>query len=46
MGYRQKNDLYNSLNDGKKVLYNTGDSREVHNIMNAIWSGYELGRSI
>ncbi|MBU3188293.1 FAD-dependent oxidoreductase [Clostridium bowmanii] len=46
VGYRQKNDLYNSLNAGEKVLYNIGDSREVHNIMNAIWSGYELGRSI
>jgi 2-enoate reductase len=46
VGYRQKNDLYNSLNDGEKILYNIGDSRKVSNVMNAIWSGYELGRSI
>ena len=46
VGYSQNNGLYNSLNDSDKVLYNIGDSREVHNIMNAIWSGYEVGRGI
>ncbi|KGK88530.1 FAD-dependent oxidoreductase [Clostridium sp. HMP27] len=46
VGYSQNNALYNSLNDSDKVLYNIGDSREVHNIMNAIWNGYEVGRGI
>jgi len=37
VGYHSSKDLYDSMKDSKKIVYNTGDSRKVHNIMDAIW---------
>lgn len=45
-GYTPVHDLYDSLKDCGKPVYNIGDSRKVHNIMQAVWDGFEVGRSI
>ena len=39
-------DLYDSMKDSKKIVYNTGDSRKVHNIMDAIWVRNQLAREL
>lgn len=47
VGYKSNSALYDELNKNLEVpLYNLGDSREVHNIMSAIWDAYEVARSI
>lgn len=45
-GYTPVHELYDSLKDCGKPVYNIGDSRKVHNIMQAVWDGFEVGRSI
>jgi 2-enoate reductase len=47
VGYRPDNSLYNELKDALEVpVYNIGDSRNVHNIMYAIWDAYEIAREM
>lgn len=46
VGYRPVNALYEELKLSGIPLYNIGDSRKVNNIMQAIWDGFEIGRSI
>lgn len=46
IGYKENNQLYQSLKDLDIPVYNIGDSAKVHNIMYAIWNAYELGRNI
>ncbi len=45
-GYQAHDGLYRSLKDCGKPVFNIGDSRKFHNIMQAIWDGFEVGRSI
>ena len=45
-GFRSSDNLYQSLRDCGKPVYNIGDSRKFHNIMQAIWDGFEVARSI
>jgi 2-enoate reductase len=46
VGYHSQKDLYDSVKDSKKIVYNTGDSRKVHNIMDAIWGANQLAREL
>ena len=47
VGYRPDKSLYDSIaSETGRLVYNIGDSREVHNIMNAIWDAYLLAREI
>lgn len=47
VGYRPDTSLYDELaSETGMLVYNIGDSREVHNIMNAIWDAYLLAREI
>ena len=46
VGYRSENTLQKELKDIAIPVHNIGDSREVKNIMNAIWDAYEVARSI
>ncbi|HWQ41468.1 MAG TPA: FAD-dependent oxidoreductase [Desulfosporosinus sp.] len=46
IGYRSNNGLYKSMISSNKVIYNVGDSRNVHNIMYTIWDAYQLTREL
>jgi 2-enoate reductase len=46
VGYHPRKGLYDSLRDSNKIVYNVGDSRNVHNIMHAIWDAYLLAREL
>ena len=46
VGYTSSNLLYEQLKDMEIPVHNVGDSRNVHNIMYAIWDAYEIGRGI
>lgn len=46
IGYEPYNPLEKSLDKLGKETYNLGDSREVQNIMAAIWDAYEVARNI
>ena len=46
IGYKENNMLYEQLKDSEIPVYNLGDSRQVHNIMYAIWNAYELARGL
>jgi 2-enoate reductase len=47
VGYKPNDSLYQSVKDALKVpVYNIGDSRNVHNIMYAIWDAYEIAREM
>lgn len=46
VGYRPVNTLYQEIEPLGIPVYNIGDSRKVNNIMQAIWDGFEIGRSI
>jgi 2-enoate reductase len=46
VGYRPNDALYRSLDMLSVPVYNIGDSQTVKNIMRAIWSAYEVARSI
>ena len=45
-GFQASDGLYRGLKDCGKPVYNIGDSRKFHNIMQAIWDGFEVARSI
>jgi 2-enoate reductase len=45
-GYHSQNQLFDALVDSDKVVYNVGDSRKVHNIMNTIWDANQVAREI
>lgn len=46
VGYRSNKGLYDTMTGSNKIVYNVGDSRNVHNIMYAIWDAYQLAREI
>jgi len=46
IGYRSNTSLYDTMTSSNKVVYNVGDSRNVHNIMYAIWDAYQLAREL
>ncbi len=46
IGYRSDDKLYNNISEYHANIYKIGDCKEVCNIMNAIWSAYELARSL
>jgi len=46
MGYRSDNRLQHEIEDLDVPMFNIGDSREVRNIMHAIWDAYEVARGI
>jgi 2-enoate reductase len=45
-GFRSNDSLYRSLMTCGKPIFNIGDSRKFHNIIQAIWDGFEVARSI
>lgn len=45
-GYKSHNPLKEVLDKSDKETYNVGDSREVKNILQAIWDAYEIARNI
>ena len=45
-GYHSQKGLFDSLNNSNKIVYNVGDSRKVHNIMNTIWDANQLAREL
>lgn len=47
VGYKSEDGLYQSVKDTLKVpVYHVGDSRNVNNIMYAIWEAYEIAREM
>ncbi|MDD4048539.1 MAG: FAD-dependent oxidoreductase, partial [Clostridia bacterium] len=46
IGYRANKCLYEDMLGSNKAIYNIGDSRDVHNIMYAIWDAYQLAREL
>lgn len=46
VGYHSQKDLFDSMVDSNKIVYNIGDSRKVRNIMNTIWDAYFLAREL
>lgn len=45
-GYKPYNSLLNVLDRTNNETYNLGDSKEVKNIMKAIWDAYEVAKNI
>jgi 2-enoate reductase len=46
VGYRSNTELYDSMTASNKIIFKVGDSRNVHNIMDAIWDAYQLAREL
>ncbi len=46
VGYKPNKTLQNDITDLNIPVYNIGDSRKVTNILQAIWSAYEVARSL
>lgn len=46
VGYRPNTALYDQLKTLKTPVYNIGDSREVKNILAAVWGAYEVARGL
>ena len=46
IGYLPEQELYNKLRDQYVNLHLIGDASKVRNIHNAIWDGYEVGRTL
>jgi 2-enoate reductase len=46
IGYKSYNPLQDALDNSEKETYNIGDSREVKNIMQAIWDAFEVAKNI
>jgi len=46
VGYHSEKWLYDTMVDSNKIVYNVGDSRNVHNIMYAIWDANQLAREL
>lgn len=46
IGYRSERSLYEKVRNLAPEVYNFGDSRQVSNIMYAIWDAYEVARGL
>lgn len=46
IGYIAENKLFESIKLSSKPVYNIGDSRQVKNILHAIWDAYEIARAL
>ena len=46
VGYRTNDELYEGVKLLPKETYNLGDSRQVKNIMYAVWDAYEVAKNI
>ncbi|MDR0879677.1 MAG: FAD-dependent oxidoreductase [Clostridioides sp.] len=46
IGYKSEHSLFDEIKMSKKELYLVGDSKNVHNIMYAIWDAFEIARNI
>ncbi|MFA9378716.1 MAG: FAD-dependent oxidoreductase [Lachnotalea sp.] len=46
VGYDSQRELYDTMVDSDKTVYNVGDSRNVHNIMYAIWDANQIAREL
>jgi len=46
IGYYSERSLYEEIDKSGKEIYIVGDSRQVKNIMYAVWDGYEVGNNI
>jgi 2-enoate reductase len=46
VGYHSQRDLFDSMSDSTKIVYNIGDSFKVRNIMNTIWDAFFLAREL
>lgn len=46
IGYRSKSPVYDACQYEYEEVYKLGDSKQVKNIRNAIWDGYEVARNI
>lgn len=46
IGYKADNALYEKIKNNHSKVHLIGDSRKVQNIMNAIWDGYEIGKTL
>ncbi|PKM93230.1 MAG: 2-enoate reductase [Firmicutes bacterium HGW-Firmicutes-1] len=46
VGYSSQKDLYDTMVGSNKIVYNVGDSRNVHNIMYAIWDANQIAREL
>ncbi|SEW03717.1 oxidoreductase [[Clostridium] fimetarium] len=46
VGYSSQKGLFDTMTDTNKIIYNVGDSRNVHNIMYAIWDANQIAREL
>lgn len=46
IGYKSNDNLYEEIKETDKEIYNIGDSKNVKNVMYAIWDAYEVARNI
>ncbi|MDD3139472.1 MAG: FAD-dependent oxidoreductase, partial [Lachnospiraceae bacterium] len=46
VGYSSEKELYDTMIDSNILAYNVGDSRNVHNIMYAIWDANQIAREL
>lgn len=46
IGYRAKSPLFDELQFDYPQVYKLGDSRQVSNILHAVWDGYEVARNL
>ncbi len=46
VGYQPERELYNKMRDRFQCVSLIGDASKVRNIHNAIWDGYEVGRTL
>ena len=46
VGYSSQKELYDTMLTSNKIVYNVGDSRNVHNIMYAIWDANQIAREL
>lgn len=46
VGYSSEKELYEQIVDSNMLTYNVGDSRNVHNIMYAIWDANQIAREL
>lgn len=46
IGYKAKSPLFDELQFEYPLVYRLGDSRQVSNILHAVWDGYEVARNL
>jgi 2-enoate reductase len=46
VGYHSERDIFDSMINSNKIVYNIGDSRKVRNIMYTIWDAFFLAREL